>query len=250
MKLNGQIVLVTRPQMQSKKLIHLLQIAGANAQLFTPITILPKTDCLLTLDKHFLQADWVFFVSPSAIDVAAPYLNFHRFNGSLFCVGQPSAEKLRVISGKNVYHPEAGQNDTLALLSLPIFQQAFMKKVLIIRGEGGRADMAHFLHEKGAHVYIEEVYQRHPIPLDWAQFFMWVQTGLLSAICVTSSEIAQLLFKNAPQEAQQILKKLLYLVPHVRIQEHLQRLGAEKVITCAAGDENMVKSLIGALGPL
>ena len=249
MDLNNQIVLVCRPKMQSERLMSLLTERGAQPVLFSPIGILPQPGKLSGLNTSFLNSDWVVFVSPSAIDVAAPYLDFKNFSGNLFCVGKPSSDKLRQVSGKNVYYPE-DRSDSTALLQLPIMEQAFGKKVLIIRGEGGRAELVRTLNDKGSQVFVQEVYQRIPLALDWSLFYSLYQTARLNTVCVTSSEIAEALFEDAPAEAITILKKLLYLVPHERIREHLQRLGVTHIIVSDAGDENMVNCLTGVIHSL
>lgn len=250
MILSNQIALVCRPKKQSEHLLDLLASYGAQPILFPPLGILPKLDKLSKLNALFLNADWVFFVSPSAIDVACPHLNFKNFSGSLFCVGSPSAEKLRKISERNVYCPEQNQNDSTALLQLPIFEHAFGKKVLIIRGEGGRSELIQTLNSKGAQVFVQEVYQRIKIPLNWDLFDELNQTGRLTSIFITSGEIADTLFRSAPQAALDTLKQLLYIVPHERIRERLQRLGASHIIVSEAGDENMVNCLIGVIKSL
>ena len=247
--LSGHTILVCRPKIQAARLMQLLADYGANPVLFSPIAILPQPKKLVELNQVFLQADWVVFVSPSAIDVAAEHLDFRRFNGQLFCVGKPSADKLMKISGKLVYYPEH-QNDSTALLQLPIFEQAFGKKVLIIRGEGGRGELIRALNDKGAQVFVEEIYQRARLPLDWAMFDSLTQTGQITAVCVTSAEIAEALFSSAPLNIQPKLRALLYLVPHERIQERLQRLGAQHIMISEAGDENMVHCLIGVINSL
>ncbi len=247
--LAGFTVLVCRPKIQSERLMQLFAAQGANPVLFTPIAILPQPKKLSELNEVFLQADWVVFVSPSAIDVTAQFLDFRRFNGQLFCVGKPSADKLMNVSGKTVYYPQ-NQSDSTALLQLSIFEQAFGKKVLIVRGEGGRGELIRALNDKGAQVFVEEVYQRTRLPLDWKLFESLVQNEQIKAVCVTSAEIAEILFMEAPVTAQAQLSRLLFLVPHERIQERLQRLGAQHIIVTEAGDENMVHCLIGVINSL
>lgn len=250
MILSNQIALVCRPKKQSEHLMDLLASYGAQPILFPPIGILPKLDKLSKLNTLFTKADWVFFVSPSAIDVATPHLNFKNFSGSLFCVGSPSAEKLRKISERNVYCPEDNQNDSTELLKLPIFEHAFGKKVLIIRGEGGRSELIQTLNNKGAQVFVQEIYQRIKTPLDWALFEELKKTGRLTTAFVTSGEIADTLFRTAPTTAFDTLRHLLYIVPHERIQDRLQRLGASHIIVSEAGDDKMVNCLIGVVKSL
>ena len=249
MGIENQIVLVCRPKIQSERLTALLSGAGAQPVGFAPIGILPQPAKLSGLNALFLRADWVVFVSPSAIDVAASFLDFKNFSGSLFWVGQPSAEKLRQISGKNVYYPD-GRSDSSALLQLPVFEQAFGKTVLIIRGEGGRAELVRALNEKGAQVFVQEVYQRVRLALDWSLLYSLNQTGRLRTACVTSGDIAEALFSESPAEALMILKELFYIVPHERIRERLHRLGATHIMVSDAGDENMVNCLTGVVNSL
>lgn len=249
MLLQGLTILVTRPQEQAAHLMHLLGAEGANPIWFAPIEICPDSQLLLQLPAQFLAAEIVFFVSPSAIEIAAPYLDFSQFLGSLVCVGKPSADKLQALSQHKVYYPSAG-NDSEAVLDLGLWQGVVGKNVLIIKGEGGRTKLAQQLQKLGAKVNKISIYRRQEKQLDWDGWLNLAYKQHISAVCVTSSAIAQSLFMQAPKEAQQILKSLLYLTPHTRITQSLQQLGVTNAVTCKAGDENMVQSLITLLKPV
>lgn len=249
MSLKGLTILVTRPEGQAATLMSLLKDAGAEPIWFSPIKICPNLEVLPKLQEAFLAADIVFFVSPSAIDVAKSWLDFSLFKGLLVCVGKPSADKLKEVSGHDVFYPEDG-SDSEAVLRLDLWNDVAGKKVLIIKGMGGRTTLSTNLKQKGAIIESLSIYQREENQLDWDKWLLLAQRKHISAICVTSSEIAQGLFKQAPKDAQQLLKSLLYLTPHARITQCLEQLGVTNAVTCKAGDESMVQSLTTLLKPI
>ena len=249
MHLTGHTIIVTRPQGQANHLMSLLKAEGAEPVWFSPIEISPNLEVLPSLPAAFLSADIVFFVSPSAIDVAKDYLDFSSFSGSLVCVGKPSADKLKAISHQHVFYPEEG-HDSEAVLDLDLFADVTDKKVLIIKGEGGRMVLTENLRLRNAKITSFSIYQRCKNQLDWDKWRALIEQKHISAVCVTSSEIATGLFEQAPKEALQVLKSLLYLTPHARITQCLEQLGVTNALTCKAGDENMVQSLITLLKPI
>jgi uroporphyrinogen-III synthase len=70
----GRRILVARPAAQSGRLLTLLADAGWQGQPFPVMDIQPLPDALAHLPQQAARADWLFFVSPSAIDIAWPVL--------------------------------------------------------------------------------------------------------------------------------------------------------------------------------
>jgi len=66
---------------------------------------------------------------------------------------------------------------------------------------------------------------------------------LPDAMVITSSEMVEQLFRLAGPARAGTLQCLLYCVPHPRIAQRLQALGASRIVTTRADDEALVAGL-------
>jgi len=237
MSLPGRRILVARPAGQNARLLQLLTDAGWQAQCFPLMEIRPQAAALATLAQQAAAADWLFFVSPSAIDLAWPALP-RPLSARLACVGPSSARKLAGLSGQDILYPSSG-SDSEALLALPQLADIAGQRWLIVRGCGGRALLAETLRQRGASVELAEIYQRVDGQPDWSL----LDNGLPDALILTSSEMAEQLFRLAGPARARTLQCLLYCVPHPRIAERLQALGATRIVTTRADDDALVAGL-------
>ena len=243
------LVLVTRPRLQAQSLVQACLAAGWRAQAFSPIRIEPNPAGLAQLPQAWAWADAVFFVSPSAIDVvAASGLDWTGCSGSLICVGAGSAKRLQLYSGREVWFPDEG-HDSEAVLAMPFWQRQRPQRVLIVRGQAGRTVLETELRAQGVDVQCLSVYFRQPEPLDWSVLASAMEHSAPVAVCVTSVSIAQAWFAQLPSALHQAAQRLLYLSIHPRISAELHRLGACKVVTCAAGDDALLAGLHQELDP-
>ncbi|WP_199055528.1 uroporphyrinogen-III synthase [Aquitalea sp. ASV15] len=234
----GRRILVARPAAQSGRLLTLLADAGWQGQAFPVMDIQPLAAALARLPQQAAQADWLFFVSPSAIDIAWPALQQQPLKARLACVGQASAGRLARLSGQDILFPTAG-SDSEALLALPQLADVAGQHWLIVRGQGGRALLADTLCARGAQVSLAEIYQRVDGRPDWRL----LDEGPPDAMVITSSEMAEQLFRLAGPARAGTLQCLLYCVPHPRIAERLQALGATRIVTTRADDDALVAGL-------
>jgi uroporphyrinogen-III synthase len=242
MSLAGRTVLVTRPPAQCAGLEALLDAEGARTLRFPLIDIAPEADALAALAGEATAADWLILVSPSAIDCAWPTLGQLAALPRLACVGAASARRLATLSGREVLYPQDG-NDSTALLGEAAMQQVAGQRMLIVRGVGGRTELAEALRARGADVRYAEVYRREEITPDWGEFDRLATKGGPDACIVTSSEIADRLFHLAGSVRIRALQCLQYCVPHPRIADRLAALGAARIVTTRADDAAMVTGL-------
>ncbi|HJV07764.1 MAG TPA: uroporphyrinogen-III synthase [Chromobacteriaceae bacterium] len=237
--LAGRRILVTRPQAQSQRLLALLRAEGAEAAQLDVLDIQPDVSALSQLPALAQQANWLIFVSPSAIDIAWPALaDVNLEHVQLACVGAASAARLAALSGREVLHPTQG-SDSDALLALPPLAALHQQHVIIVRGKGGRATLGETLAARGAQVTLAEVYRRAAGNPDW---------NLLDhcppdAILVTSSEIVERMFQLAGPHREGTLQCLLYGVPHPRIAEKLMAHGVTRIVTTRADDAALIAGL-------
>ena len=149
MSLAHRTVLITRPLAQSARLVTLLEAEGARPELFPLIEIQPVPAALDSLPDVIQVADWLIFVSPSAIDTAAPCLARLPPGLRLATVGAASATKLGALTQYPVLYPQ-NASDSAALLAEPALRTVAGQRIVIVRGEGGRAEPGQTLSASGA----------------------------------------------------------------------------------------------------
>src|SRR6185295_12379471 len=86
-----------------------------------------------------------------------------------------------------VIAPQSGA-DSEALLAAPELADVTGKRVLIVRGEGGRALLGNMLAARGATVNYAECYRRVRPVADAAPLIADWQRGLIHAVTVSSAE--------------------------------------------------------------
>ena len=218
-------ILIIRPKFRAKADMQTCTDAGWLAVPFSPIEIEVDEGALRRLPERFKQADAVFWVSPTAIETAAPHLDFSDGLKKQITVGQASRKILAAFCHHEIYSPSSG-NDSEAVLRLPLWKE--MPKgssVLIVRGHGGRDLLASELRRKGFKVSFAEIYFRRPNSLNWHDF----NPHSIKAAYVASGELAQALFRQVPSQFSLFFKSLLYFTHHPRIADTLRLAGAENV---------------------
>ena len=220
-------LLIIRPSNRPQQDIQTCHAAGWQAQVLSPIEIEADLSALNKLPEQFKQADVVFWVSPTAIETAAPHLNFSDGPKAHITVGQTSQHTLAQFSPYPVFSPEDG-NDSEAVLRMPIWKNLPPNaRVLIIRGHGGRDFLADKLTELGFQIDIAEIYFRRPHAIDWQNF----KTEDIAAAYVTSGELAREFFHQIPPQFSRFFESLLYFTHHPRIADALRIVGAKHVET-------------------
>ena len=136
-----------------------------------------------------------------------------------FAVGHSSAVPLMPL-GMTFNVPDGHHSE--GLLALPQLQHIQGKKVLILRGMGGREHLANTLTERGAQVSYCEFYERAPENLDKEQFSALLSQQQIHYALVTSGEMAQQLTECVDGS---LLSSIHLLVPSERIHKLLQKNG-------------------------
>ncbi len=235
--------LVTRPQKQAKLLFELSAKQGWQAVSFCPLALVYQTEKTQQMQYLAQEADVIFIVSPSAVDMVMPHLHHMALKAKWVCVGQGSAKALQQwLPETTIHYPKDG-HDSEAVLRLPVLQAMFGQKVLILRGQTGRNVLANALQQQGATVTCLSMYSREPIALDWSIITQLKHDKTRTSICVTSQEIVEQLFTQAPQQLHTYLKSLLYLSIHHRISDALKSAGIMNVVTCGADNQQIFAAL-------
>lgn len=252
--LAGRGVVITRPQAQAGRLAQRLAAIGARTLVFPVIDIAPLDDItpLQALRARLVEFDYAFFVSANAVEHALVAMPKACWPAGLqvVTVGPGSAQALRAAGFAEVLLP-AERFDSEGVLALPIFQPDRIRgrRVLVLRGDGGRELLAETLRERGAEVEQVSCYRRRCAATDPAPLTTALAAGALHALSLTSGEGAANFVAILGARAADALARLPVFVPHPRIAERVRALGAAQVIETAAGDDGLVAALVAFFAP-
>jgi uroporphyrinogen-III synthase len=242
MSLAGRGVLITRPRDLAAGLAALVERAGGKPFLFPAIEIerLPPP-AILDRAREF---DLAVFVSPSAVEAAGPGRRWPR----TAAIGAGTRQALERLGVGPVIAPK-GAADSEALLALPELQDLAGRRVLVVRGEGGRPLLADTLASRGARVEHAECYRRRRPAADPAALLAAWAAGKVQAVTVSSSEGLDnlLALLGAPGAAR--LRETPLFVPHARVAALAERAGVKSIVVAGPSDAEMLERLVAYFAP-
>ena len=244
-------VLVVRPGEQGKELGSLLEKVGIDAIHHPVVTILPGHE-LPHLTAQLHSVDIVIAVSQHAVTFAQQYLTQQSLikhdvahwpsQTSYFAIGKTTADTLHTVCSLPVQHPE--QSDSEHLLELDDLQNITGKKILILRGNGGRETLYQTLQERGACVHYLESYRREPLPFQSNVCIPLWQKRNVQSIVITSSQQLHLFMSHIQPAYQTWLLGRTLLVPSQRIQTDAKALGFSHIInTRSAANSDLLAAI-------
>ena len=236
--LRGRGILVTRPAGQAQRLAALVEAAGGRAILFPAIEIEPLGRPLPPPEAFDLRV----FVSPTAVQCAGA-----RVKGSsarVAAVGSGTRRELQSLGFADVVAPRDG-GDSEALLALPELQQVAGKRILIIRGEGGRELLAASLAARGGEVEYFECYRRVAPRADPGPLLAAWDRGEVDAVTVSSSQALDNLIGLLG--AGRLAGKPFF-ANHPRVAERAGEAGIAELIVAGPGDEETGAALVAYFG--
>ncbi|MDP1663733.1 MAG: uroporphyrinogen-III synthase [Methylobacter sp.] len=252
--LSGVRVLVTRPEHQAENLSRLIEERGGIAIRFPTLDIVSRNDDEIKYSLTNMDSfQWVIFISVNAVNFAlkANSGKIGRTESVRFAaVGRSTAQAMKVAGLPVDLMPADGYNSE-ALLAMPQLQQVEGQNFLIVRGEGGREQLATTLRSRGAEVNYLEVYKRIIPRIDSSPVIELLVQHRLDVITVTSAEALQ----NLSLMLGENNNKLLSLIPLVVVSDRIRCIAAdmgfkrvtvtdspidtailETVITCVTGE--------------
>ena len=243
--LTGIGIAITRPIDQAKKLSALINEAGGTPILFPLIEITPLADYgqFETVISDINDYDWAIFISSNAVQNGMPCLVKAGVPPSVkfAAIGPVTATELKSFGVKDVLIPQ-GRFDSESLLALPEMTNVFSKKVLIVRGVGGRDVLAETLKARGAQVTFAECYRRINPQTNCDLLVQLYTDKKLHGIVVTSSEAMRHLLDLA--SGSEWLRNVTLFLNHARIAELPLQLGLKVLVADAPGDMAMLEKLI------
>ncbi len=245
--LTGIGVIVTRPARQAAAFSQKLAALGATAIAFPAIVILPPADRapLERAQRELDHYDAAIFVSANAAEYGVPPTPWPP-GVKAFAPGPGSAAALTNLGVRGVRFP-GERHDSEGLLALPELADVRGKRILLLRGEGGRDLLLDTLRARGASVDVVACYRRAP-PVGVQGLVEVLAEGRAQALTLTSSEGVANLCDALDATSLQRLSVLPAFASHPRIAEAARARGLRAVET-GSGDMGLVAALLQWFDP-
>jgi uroporphyrinogen-III synthase len=232
-------ILVTRPLGQQALLKARLDQENIPAWFIPTIAITPINPTPDQIEQTLQGAHWLIFPSGNAVEqgwslVASRMNHFTQ----LAAVGKITAEKLHNVSQNDVIYPQTTQ-DSEGLLETPEFQNIQGQKIVLVKGEGGRATLAQELEARGAKVESLNCYRRELPELN--QELLKEALAHNPLVLSQSAESIGNLKNITPEDLWQKLKSCSHAVTHPRIADHARNLGINQVFLIDNGIDPLIE---------
>jgi uroporphyrinogen-III synthase len=235
---------VTRPVRQAAGLARKLAALGATPIVWPAIVILPPADRAALARAHASLAayDIAVFVSANAAEYGAPDPAHWPASLAIVAPGPGTAEALAAVGLASVRIP-ATRFDSEGMLALPELQNVAGKRVLVLRGEGGRELLGETLMRRGARVDHVACYRRAAPQSDAAGLVDALRERRAHALTLTSGEGLDNLLAALGPEGGALASRVPAFVPHPRIAERAREAGLDAIVT-AGGEAGLLAGLL------
>ncbi|USD41034.1 uroporphyrinogen-III synthase [Vibrio sp. SCSIO 43135] len=238
-------VLVTRPDRQGRQLCQLLADVGIESIHHPLITIEPEPK-LEQLSGKLGTFDIVIAVSQHAVTYAHQAISSLQKNWPTtplyLAVGQKTAQILSKASQQSVNYPHI--SDSEHLLAMEELGSVADKRILILRGNGGRELIFDTLVSRKAHVEYQQVYRRINLPFMSEPTVSHWQSNDVDTLIITSSGQLEHLYNQIDALYHSWLHALLLVVPSERIAADAKKMGFNHIISASsASNQNLMEAL-------
>jgi uroporphyrinogen-III synthase len=242
--LQGLGVLVTRPADAAARLGEAIEAAHGRPILFPTVEIAGPADPD-TVREQLMQAggyDLLIFVSRNAVAYGFDLLpDTLPADQQIAAVGASTAAALEDCGLEPTLVPE--RFDSEGLLALPPLADMSGRRVLILRGNGGRELLADTLRARGAAVDYAEVYRRL-IPQRSAANLIKGWDNWIDVVVVTSGEILDNLMQMLGEEGIARLRQTPLVVVSERVAAQAREHGCRQLHLAAnATDQALLSAL-------
>ncbi|HLZ97684.1 MAG TPA: uroporphyrinogen-III synthase [Steroidobacteraceae bacterium] len=247
--LQGVGVLVTRPEHQATPLCRLLESAGARVRRLPIIDVRPASDPSDVRRKvgAIDSFDLVVFTSANAVRFGSALLDPRR-DVTLAAIGPATARVLGEAGWRAAVTP-AGGFDSESLLSHPLLANPAGRRVLLVKGMGGRNLLETQLALRGAQVVVADVYKRERATHCDATLEALrdeFAAGNIQVVTATSVEIVAGLIDIATAALRRDFDRVHWLVPGDRVAAALRERGVAGPILKAgtAADQDLLAAVV------
>ena len=256
--LNGAHVLVTRPAHQAENLSRLIDERNGVAVRFPTLAIVALDDSCTIQNTlaHLDRYQWLVFISANAVTMHSYYSDdgkIKQFKSvRIAAIGKATAQALALAGLPVDLVPESGYNSE-ALLAMPQMQQINGQRYLIVRGKGGREELATTLRSRGATVEYLDVYERIIPGIDSSDLSLLLAQDKLDVITATSGEVLQNLLIMLEAKYHQRLLGVPLVVVSNRIRQIAADMGFKRIaVTNSPSDvailETVTMCVTGGIG--
>ncbi|CAK9886426.1 MAG: Uroporphyrinogen-III synthase [Candidatus Erwinia impunctatus] len=244
-------ILVTRPEPAASDIVRRLRSLGKTAWAMPLIEFAPGEELpsLAEALSTLRAGDLLFALSQHAIHYAQPVLQHAKRrwpeNIRYYAVGRRTALALHSVCREPVLSPPDRETSE-GLLQLPELQDISGRRVLILRGNGGRELLAETLQQRGADVKFIECYQRQQKYYDGIQEYHRCRGRNISTLVVTSGEMLEQLYFLFSAEAHATwLLQCNLLVVSERLAEQARKFGWQHItIASNANNDALLHALL------
>lgn len=237
--LAGIGVLVTRAAHQAATLCRLITARDGLPLCFPAVEIIDPADPQGVGEQlsHFADYDIAIFVSPNAVLWGIKLSPEQKLQAgvALAAVGKRTAQTLAEAGYPVDVVPDASF-DSEGLLDTPELKAVAGRRIVILRGNGGRELLADTLAERGATVDFAEVYQRRCPDTDPAPLIRRWRDDV-DLVTVTSNILLDNLFRMLGEAGQPLLQQTPMIVVSDRMRRHARELGCREVYLARSADE-------------
>ncbi len=246
-------VLVTRPQGRADALIDAITAHGGSATHIPLIAVIPldeKYDAQIreaTLQRLQALENYrrVIAISVNALHFGMPWIKqFWPALPSHIAWYGIGAATIAAFADYGIAAQGAQRSaqtmTSEALLATDDLQQLHGERILILRGVGGREQLATVLRERGAQVDYAECYRRSEPQLNATQLAQ-LQGMQFDAISVNSEETLRNLWQCLQPAARQLASQRTLIAPSERVAAAAKQLGFTRAI--AAGNAGTLATM-------
>ena len=218
-------LLVTRFAEDAQRLANILNSHGIFS-IAQPLLGVRKSTEFNNVSFMFTNSyDYIIAISVNAVNYTEQALSRKEWPVSCYlAVGKTTQTALIKVTGQAVITPER-RFSSEGLLDLPCMKVLTGKKILILRGVGGREFLAQNLTERGAEVKYYQPYQRFALNLNGELLVQQWQRQCINGAIISSGELLERLLTLVPKNKLDWLKTLTIYVPSTRLAEQARCCG-------------------------
>lgn len=240
-------ILITRPEGKGAALAQQLEQAGYQASLcpVLKITYLTPTSAELS---PLVNADKIIFVSQDAVHALNALKPAINTKAQFYGVGQQTADTIYEVFGVRAAVPK--QHDSEGLLALKSLAEVDGSNIVLVKGVGGRPEIAKILKQRGAFLNNCVVYQREPVTQQSANWIDHWQSLNVHGIVITSNAAVDAIFNTLTAAQLTWLQQCEFYVASERIGDYLQqqKINSTNIHIAAGASDNAMFACINKQG--